>query len=168
MNNQKHSEKGMTLIVKTVAGWVMGFIFVFGIYTVLTGHHAPGGGFSGGVILASGFILIMLAFGRRVCLDLLHLKPAKTLAGTGILIFLLIGLIAVPAGGYFLVNFLFRDQVAVAVDLLSAGTVQPIDIGIGLLVTFGIFLIFIFLSLHRVVTRGDKLEIESTESVDEV
>ena len=124
--------------------------------------------FSGGVVLAAGFILIMLAFGRKICLAVIHLKPAKTLAGTGILIFLAIGLIAVPAGGYFLANFLFREKIATGIDLLSAGTIQPIDIGIGLLVTFAIFLIFIFLSLHRVVTRGEERDIETSESVDEV
>lgn len=169
MNETERQEKrGMTLIVKTVTGWVIGFIIIFGIFLVLYGHHAPGGGFSGGVILASAFILIMLAFGKEVCLKLLHLRRARNLAGTGIIIFLAIGLIAVPAGGYFLANFLFRNKIALSVDLLSAGTIQPIDIGIALLVTSSIFLIFAFLSLHKVVSRGEERKVETSEPVDEV
>ena len=53
--------EGMTIIVKTVSSWVKVLIIVFGIYIVLFGHLTPGGGFAGGVILASSYILLMLA-----------------------------------------------------------------------------------------------------------
>ena len=43
---------GMTLIVKTVARIVAGFILLFGIYIVIHGHVSPGGGFAGGIIIA--------------------------------------------------------------------------------------------------------------------
>ncbi|HAU38896.1 MAG TPA: sodium:proton antiporter, partial [Phycisphaerales bacterium] len=52
---------GMTLIVRSTAKLVTGFIAVFGIYIALTGHLSPGGGFAGGVILAAAAILIVLA-----------------------------------------------------------------------------------------------------------
>jgi multicomponent Na+:H+ antiporter subunit B len=45
--------KGMTVIVKTISGWVKVLIFLFGINIILFGHLTPGGGFAGGVILAS-------------------------------------------------------------------------------------------------------------------
>jgi len=57
--------KGMTVIVKTVSSWVKVLIFLFGIYIILFGHLTPGGGFAGGVILASSYVLLMLAFGRK-------------------------------------------------------------------------------------------------------
>jgi multisubunit Na+/H+ antiporter MnhB subunit len=57
--------KGMTVIVKTISGWVKVLIFLFGINVVLFGHLTPGGGFAGGVILASSYVLLMLAFGRE-------------------------------------------------------------------------------------------------------
>ena len=53
--------KGMTLIVKTVTRWVKVFIFQYGIYVIITGHLAPGGGFAGGVIIACSYILLTLA-----------------------------------------------------------------------------------------------------------
>ena len=56
---------GMTIIVKTISSWVKVLIIVFGIYIILFGHLTPGGGFAGGVILASSYILLMLAFGRK-------------------------------------------------------------------------------------------------------
>ena len=54
--------KGMTLIVKTVTRWVKVFIFLFGVYIVITGHLGPGGGFAGGLIIACSYILLTLAF----------------------------------------------------------------------------------------------------------
>ena len=53
---------GMTIIVKTISSWVKVLIIVFGVYIILFGHLTPGGGFAGGVILASSYILLMLAF----------------------------------------------------------------------------------------------------------
>lgn len=164
---EEQKSMGMTIIVKTVTRWVMGFILIFGLYGVLYGHHSPGGGFSGGVILASAFILLMLAFGKEACLRLLRLDRSVSLASTGILIFLVIGLAGIPLGGFFLANFLFREKIGVGIDLLSAGTIQPIDIGIALLVTLAIFLIFAYLSFHRVVVRGEKREMEASEPIEE-
>ena len=55
---------GMTLIVKTITRLLFGFIILYGVSIVLYGHLTPGGGFAGGVILACGFILLVLSFGR--------------------------------------------------------------------------------------------------------
>ncbi len=157
----------MTLIVKTVTRWVIGFIMLFGIYTVLYGHHAPGGGFAGGVILAGSFILLMLAMGKEECLGRLHLRLALRLSSGGIALFLVIGLLGVPLGGYFLANFLFRSKIGVEISLLSAGTIQPIDVGIALLVTCAVYLIFALLSFHKVVTREGNRYLESSDHIDE-
>ena len=51
---------GMTLIVKQVTKLVIGFILVYSCAVVLYGHLSPGGGFVGGVMLACGFILLVL------------------------------------------------------------------------------------------------------------
>jgi multisubunit Na+/H+ antiporter MnhB subunit len=52
--------KGMTIIVRTVARWVRVPIFLFGIYIIAFGDVSPGGGFAGGAILASVYVLILL------------------------------------------------------------------------------------------------------------
>jgi len=56
---------GMSLIVRTITRLVTGFILIFGLYIVTYGHITPGGGFAGGVILALGLILTLLAFGKK-------------------------------------------------------------------------------------------------------
>ena len=57
--------RGMSLIVKNATRLVAGFIALFGAYIVLYGHVTPGGGFAGGVIVAGGLVLVVLAFGEE-------------------------------------------------------------------------------------------------------
>ena len=81
----------MGMTVKTVTRWLKGPILLFGIYLVMYGHITPGGGFGGGVVIASAFILITLASGERAALHLFSkgVHPGSTvsacwLSGTGL------------------------------------------------------------------------------------
>ncbi|NQT18078.1 MAG: MnhB domain-containing protein, partial [Planctomycetes bacterium] len=55
----------MTPIVKTITRLILGFIVVFSASVILYGHITPGGGFAGGSMLACGFVLLLLAFGKE-------------------------------------------------------------------------------------------------------
>ena len=97
---------GMSMTVKTVTRWLKGPILLFGIYLVLYGHITPGGGFGGGVVIASAFILIMLATGERVGLSIFSKAAASRLDSVGLLIFLILGWLGTWwAGGYFFWKF---------------------------------------------------------------
>ena len=71
------SPKGMTPIVKTVVRFAMGIVFMFGWYIIIYGHLTPGGGFAGGTILACGYVLLTLAFGKEVSLAKMSDKAAS-------------------------------------------------------------------------------------------
>ena len=117
--------QGMTIIVKTISSWVKVLIVLFGIYIILFGHLTPGGGFAGGVILASSYVLLMLAFGGEFV--------KKDLLG---LVF----------GGAFFVNFLV-DKYGQPLHLLSAGTIPFSNIAMGLKVGASLFLVIYSLSI---------------------
>lgn len=134
---------GMTSIVKTVVRFVMGIIFIFGAYVVLYGHLTPGGGFAGGVILACGFIILTLAFGKGLGLAKMSDTWASIFDNTGALLFLIIGLIGFT-GGYFFTNFLGKGR---EFELFSAGSIPLSNIAIGLKVTASVFAVFIALSI---------------------
>ncbi|NOR78354.1 MAG: hypothetical protein GQ523_08035 [Methanophagales archaeon] len=55
--------KGGDVVVETVARLMVPFIQLFGLYVIIHGAGGPGGGFQGGVIIASSFILYVIAFG---------------------------------------------------------------------------------------------------------
>ena len=138
--------KGMTVIVKTVSSWVKVLIFLFGIYIILFGHLTPGGGFAGGVILASSYVLLMLAFGREFAEENLPRLLASKLDCLGAFAFAMIALLGFVFGGAFFVNFLFR-QYGEQFELLSAGTIPLSNMAIGLKVGASLFLVILSLSI---------------------
>ena len=50
------------LIVKTTCRLIVPFIQIFALYVIAHGHHSPGGGFQGGVILGAALILFAISF----------------------------------------------------------------------------------------------------------
>ena len=142
--------KGMTVIVKTVSSWVKVLIFLFGIYIILFGHLSPGGGFAGGVILASSYVLLMLAFGREFVEKNLPLSIASRLDCLGAFLFALIAILGLVVGGSFFVNFLYQKYLpGEPFDLVSGGTIPLSNLAIGLKVGASLFLVIFALSMFR-------------------
>ena len=50
------------VILRTVAKLVSLIILTLAIYLFLAGHHSPGGGFVGGLVLASALVLLFVVF----------------------------------------------------------------------------------------------------------
>jgi len=48
-------------ILETGGGFLFPLILLFGTYIFLHGHLSPGGGFQGGVVIATGFLLLLLS-----------------------------------------------------------------------------------------------------------
>ena len=151
--------KGMTVIVKTISSWVKVLIFLFGIYIIVFGHLTPGGGFAGGVILASSYVLLMLAFGREFVEKNLSLPLASKLDCVGAFLFILIAILGLVFGGSFFVNFLYQKYLpGEPLDLVSAGTIPLSNLAIGLKVGASLFLVILALSTFRPRTSTDKEE----------
>ena len=145
--------KGMTIIVKTISSWVKVLIFLFGIYIILFGHLTPGGGFAGGVILASCYVLLMLAFGREFAENNLSLPVASKLDCLGALLFAVVAVCGLlyGAAGFFW-NFIHQKYLVgtdYKFNLVSAGTIPLSNIAIGLKVAASLFLIILVLSMFR-------------------
>jgi multicomponent Na+:H+ antiporter subunit B len=141
--------KGMTVIVKTISSWVKVLIVLFGIYIILFGHLTPGGGFAGGVILASSYVLLMLAFGRELVQQNLPLKLSSKLDCIGAFAFGMIAILGFVfgAGGFFFENFLV--EYGEHFKLISAGTIPLSNIAIGIKVGASLFLIIFILSMFK-------------------
>lgn len=139
----RDNKRGMTPIVKTIVRFALGIMVIFGAYIILYGHLTPGGGFAGGVILACGYIILTLAFGKDIALRKLSNTGASILDNLGALAFIVIGILGFSAG-FFFKNFLSHGRMF---DLWSAGTIPLCNIAIGLKVTASLFAVFIALSI---------------------
>ena len=154
----------MTIIVKTIASWVKVLIVLFGIYIILFGHLTPGGGFAGGVILASSYVLLMLAFGREFVQKDLPLALDSKLDCLGAFMFALIAILGLVFGGVFFVNFLQKYLPGQPLNLISAGTIPLSNIAIGLKVGASLFLVIFLLSTFRRDTSANKSQISRIET----
>jgi len=132
--------KGMTLIAKTITRLTLGLILLFGFYIFLHGHISHGIGFAGGVIVALGFIHLMLAYGKTVALKKIGEQYVYFLMNGGIAL-----LIIVAAAGYFFGKGFFGNFLGTGrpFTLFSAGIIAVCNITICLTVAGCLFLVFI-------------------------
>jgi len=113
-----------SLVLHTGCRFIFPLILLFGTYIFIHGHLTPGGGFQGGAIIGSGFLLTYLGCrGKRV-----SERGTKLGESLGGLIFVVMGLLGLAFGGYFLLNFLPKG---IANTVLSAGIIPVIYIAIG-------------------------------------
>jgi len=59
--NKKRKKRVSSELLQTGSTFLTPLIFLFGVYIFLHGHLTPGGGFQGGVVIASGVLLMLLA-----------------------------------------------------------------------------------------------------------
>jgi len=113
-----------SLILWAGCRFLFPFILLFGAYIFLHGHLTPGGGFQGGAIIASGFLLRYLGCPKKR----INKSCFTAIESLGGIIFIIVGFIGLATGGFFLFNFLPKG---VANTLLSAGIIPVIYIAIG-------------------------------------
>jgi len=87
-------------ILQTGTALLMPLIFLFGIYIFLHGHLTPGGGFQGGVIIASGVLLSLLAYPKS---EVSHkiLNVIESLSGA---FYVVVGILGIYLAAGFLDN----------------------------------------------------------------
>lgn len=85
-------------LVRNGAEIVLPMIFLFGAYVILNGHLSAGGGFQGGAVVASGVMLLMLAYPSGP-INHAILSITESLAGV---IYVLIGILGIVLGSGFL------------------------------------------------------------------
>jgi len=137
--------RGMTLIVKTTAALLIGFILLFGFYVILTGHLSPGGGFAGGVICAAGLLLVILAFGADGIRERLGHSYAVLFESVGAIGFLAVAMLGYMTGTFFAQFF----SPTVGFNLFSAGSIPFSNLAIGIKVGAGLFGAFLMLAAFR-------------------
>jgi multicomponent Na+:H+ antiporter subunit B len=138
--------------VRQVALILTGPMLVVGWYLASHAQTSPSGGFQGGVVLATAFVLIylagqFLAFERVSPVDVTDAVEAVGAAG-----FAAIGLAAVAMGLPFLTNFLGLGTVPGAVS--SSGTIALISFFVGLEVAAAFVLIVSELLDQALLLRG--------------
>jgi multicomponent Na+:H+ antiporter subunit B len=117
---------------------LVGPIVLFGIYIVIHAHLSPGGGFQGGVILATALLHVYLAGEYLTAKRLSPEALVEATEATGAGGFVAIGVAGLIFATWFLQNFFPFGKTG---ELVSAGTIPLINVSVGLAVTAGFVLI---------------------------
>lgn len=117
------------LLLRTTASLLVGMLAMLSIFALLRAHHAPGGGFAGGLLLAAAVAVQLLAHGLDRARSTLRVHP-RTLVGFGLLTAVVAASIG-PIVGRPLLSPIPGPYIPGLTDL---GSVMVFDIGVYLLV----------------------------------
>ena len=122
------------LIIKTGCRLMIPFVQLFALYVIAHGHHSPGGGFQGGVILGASFILLSISHDLTTAVRRTSEKLIGILCAVGVLIYAGTGALCL------LLKLNFLDYSALAgilhVDPITARShgILIVEIGVGIAV----------------------------------
>lgn len=122
------------LIIKTICRFLIPFIQLFALYVIAHGHHSPGGGFQGGVILGASIILLAISQDLRTSVRRMREKLDAVLCAVGVIIYAGTGALCL------LLGFNFLDYSALAsvlhCDPVTARShgILIVEIGVGIAV----------------------------------
>ena len=125
-------------------------LVVFGLDIVTHGQLTPGGGFQGGVLLASVPLLAYLGSDYSVFHQITNHTLVEGVEGSGVALYVLVGLLAFVYGAPFLTNVLPLGQTG---DVASSGTIAVLSVATGMEVTGGIVLLMMVFFKQAFVLR---------------
>lgn len=143
------------IIIGTTVRLVVPVIQLFALYVIAHGHHSPGGGFQGGVILGASFIIIALAEDLNAALRRLSEQSYIRIAAIGIFIYASFGVMAQVLGKNFLdygvlQPLLFTD----GPEMARSHSMLGVEIGVAFTVTAIMFAIYANLSSRGQLEKG--------------
>lgn len=137
--------------VRNIALASVGPIVVLGIYIVSHGTISPGGGFQGGLVLATAFVAVYISGQYIATRRMEPITVNEVIESLGAAGYVAIGLAGLAAGGAFLVDIL---PLGTPATIASGGTINLISFSVGLEVVAGFVLIVTEFLEQTLVRRG--------------
>jgi energy-converting hydrogenase B subunit I len=145
----------MSKIVRTQSNIIFPFIMIFGLYVIAHGHLTPGGGFQGGAVVASGCIMVLVAYGSKWVLEKIKVSRLSVFESLGALGFIGVAFFGLIFGGWFFNNFLVRNGILFNVvpekgstlaEFNTAGVLPLMNFAVGVKVIAGLFVIVLVMA----------------------
>jgi len=142
-------------IIRFVSRQLVPFMQLFALYVVAHGHHSPGGGFQGGVILGASFILLAISYDLQMVLQRMSERWNILLGNIGVLIYAGIGFLCLIMGANFL-DYSILSKILPATDRIMARShgMLGIEIGVAIAVMAIVVTIYLNLASHGKLDKG--------------
>jgi multicomponent K+:H+ antiporter subunit A len=119
-------------MLRVVAGWLLPFALLIGLYIFLRGHNSPGGGFIAGLVVSVALLIQYMAFGLKQGQALLPIRYDR-MAGLGLIIATMTGVGSFLLGFPFLTSYTGHPVLPVLGEL-GLATAAAFDLGVFLVV----------------------------------
>jgi len=144
------------VIIQTACRLLIPPMQLFALYVIAHGHHSPGGGFQGGVILGASFVLLSVAYSIEDVKRRMSEKMNVIFCSLGVIIFGGIGAVCLVLGGNYLDYGTLHKLLPVSIPEARALGILGVEIGIGF--TVMAVMVSIFLNIASEGKHEDALE----------
>ncbi len=130
-------EMNESALLKIISRMIFPFVVLFGMYIIFNGDLSPGGGFQGGVVLASSYLLLYFINDKNTLSVKRILKIEKVLF-LMLLFFSFVGIFThgTPFRGMFFGDTLFFKKI----NLMALNIIIGMKVTLGIVGIIGIFL----------------------------
>jgi len=136
-------------IIRFISRQLVPFMQLYALYVVAHGHHSPGGGFQGGVILGASFILLGISYDLKTTLNRISERANIALGNLGVLIYAGIGVVCLLLGANFLDYSALSKLLPGATEITARSHgMLGIEIGVAIAVMAIMVSIYVNLASH--------------------
>ncbi|MEF3254424.1 MAG: Na(+)/H(+) antiporter subunit B [Deferribacterales bacterium] len=132
------------IVLRMATRMMTPFIQLFALYVLAHGEISPGGGFQGGVIFASSFILYGIVFGVEEVFKKISRKMIVFLTALGVMIYTGVGYITMFNGGLFL-----EYAKLPGLDMKTGNSIGLLLIEIGVFITVFSVMLLLFIEVAK-------------------
>lgn len=137
-----------SVVLDTSVRLVFHTVLVFGLYLLFAGHNQPGGGFVGGLVTGTAFVLRYVAGGREDVRSAVPVDPG-VLLGLGVGVAALTGAVSLLLG---------EDYLRSGVRELDVPVLGDVKLTSALAFDMGVYLVVVGLVLALLRTLGAEAE----------
>ena len=143
------------VIISTTCRMVIPFIQLFALYVIFHGHHSPGGGFQGGVILGASIILFAISTDLRTAISRISEKAGAFFSATGVFIYAGAGALCLILGHKFLDYSALAPLLNIDHAMARSHGILIVEVGVGIAVMA--VMIWIYYNLSSVGRHDEGL-----------
>ena len=151
---RENNDEGGGLLARFTCSLILPFIQIFSLYVVAHGHHSPGGGFQGGVMLGASYILLALAFGLSKAKERFSERRTMIFAAVGIFIYAGWGVLCLLFGKEFLDYSVLNSILPGDAKWARSHSMLVVEIGVAFTVTAIMFSMYSNLSTRGRLSKG--------------
>lgn len=129
--------------LRLAAKYLKPLLVILSLIVLYRGHNIPGGGFIGGLLAATGYIIYMMAYGAKPTVEKMWIKPFGLMA-LGLLLAVMSGFIGSALGDPFMTG----QWISIAGIKLGTPTLFDVGVYFTVIATMLVIMIAIFENLE--------------------